>query len=153
MVVIGPGVRIGRNCTIGAAASLTNALLGDRVVVHAGCRIGQEDTGTGSRAGRSGKAPQIGRVILQDGVEVGVNCAIDRGDYRDTVIGEGTTIDALLHVASNTMIGRFCTIVAPQGLEQADPARSPAQAEVGCELMFADGERIPAAAAGRVLRR
>jgi UDP-3-O-[3-hydroxymyristoyl] glucosamine N-acyltransferase len=114
--VVGPGVRIGRDCAIGPGASLSHALLGNRVIIHAGVRIGQD--GFGFEPGRTGhaKIPQIGRVIIQDDVEIGANTTIDRGHIRDTVIGEGTKIDNLVQVAHNVVIGRHCLIVSQVGL-------------------------------------
>jgi UDP-3-O-[3-hydroxymyristoyl] glucosamine N-acyltransferase len=114
--VIGPQVRIGRNCSIGSATTLFNALIGDRVIVHPGCHIGQD--GFGFVMGRSGhlKIPQIGRVIVQDDVEIGAGTTVDRGAIRDTVIGEGTKIDNLVQIAHNVSIGRHCVLVAQVGL-------------------------------------
>ena len=112
---IGPGVRIGRDCSIGAGATITHALIGDRVIIHPGCRISQD--GFGYVMGtRHRKVPQIGRVIIQDDVEIGANTTIDRGANRDTVIGEGTKIDNLVQVGHNVSIGRHCVIVAQTGL-------------------------------------
>ncbi|MCK0195653.1 UDP-3-O-(3-hydroxymyristoyl)glucosamine N-acyltransferase [Ancylobacter sp. 6x-1] len=114
--VVGPGVRIGRNCHIGIGATLTHALLGDRVIIHPGARIGQDGFGyVGASAGHV-KIPQIGRVVIQDDVEIGANTAIDRGGLRDTVIGEGTKIDNLVQIAHNVVIGRHCIIVSQSGI-------------------------------------
>jgi UDP-3-O-[3-hydroxymyristoyl] glucosamine N-acyltransferase len=114
--VIGPGVRIGRSCSIGPGASLMNALVGDRVIVHPGVRIGQD--GFGFVMGASGhvKVPQIGRVIIQDDVEIGALTTIDRGGTRDTVIGEGTKIDNLVQIGHNVSVGRHCVLVAQTGI-------------------------------------
>lgn len=114
--VIGADVRIGRECSIGAGTTLSNALIGDRVIVHPGCKIGQD--GFGYVMGGKGhlKVPQVGRVIIQDDVEVGAGTAIDRGAIRDTVIGEGTKIDNLVQVGHNVSIGRHCVIVAQTGI-------------------------------------
>jgi len=114
--VIGPGVRIGRNCAIGPGVSLMNALIGDRVIIHPGVRIGQD--GFGFVMGPSGhaKVPQIGRVIIQDDVEIGAGTTIDRGGTRDTVIGEGTKIDNLVQIGHNVMMGRHCVLVAQTGI-------------------------------------
>jgi UDP-3-O-[3-hydroxymyristoyl] glucosamine N-acyltransferase len=114
--VIGPEVRIGRGCSIGASATVTNALLGDRVIVHSGCRIGQDGFGYLMGANGHQKVPQVGRVIIQDDVEIGANTTIDRGASRDTVIGEGSKIDNLVQVGHNVVIGRNCVIVAQSGL-------------------------------------
>jgi len=114
--VIGTGVRIGRDCSIGAGASLIAALVGDRVIIHPGCKIGQD--GFGFVMGPKGhvKVPQIGRVIIQDDVEIGANTTIDRGAIRDTVIGEGSKIDNLVQIAHNVTIGRHCVVVGQVGI-------------------------------------
>jgi UDP-3-O-[3-hydroxymyristoyl] glucosamine N-acyltransferase len=114
--VIGPDVRIGRNGSIGAGVSVLAALIGDRVIIHPGVRIGQD--GFGFAMGPKGhkKAPQIGRVIIQDDVEIGANTAIDRGANRDTMVGEGTKIDNLVQIGHNVVVGRHCVIVAQVGI-------------------------------------
>jgi UDP-3-O-[3-hydroxymyristoyl] glucosamine N-acyltransferase len=114
--VIGPGVRIGRDCSVGAGTSITHALIGDRVIIHPGCRIGQD--GFGFLMGAAGhlKVPQIGRVIIQDDVEIGAGTTIDRGANRDTMIGEGTKIDNLVQIGHNVVIGRHCVLVAQTGI-------------------------------------
>jgi UDP-3-O-[3-hydroxymyristoyl] glucosamine N-acyltransferase len=114
--VIGFRVHVGRDCYIGPNATLTHSLLGNRVTVHAGASIGQD--GFGFAMGRAGhlKVPQIGRVIIQDDVEIGANTTIDRGALRDTVIGEGTKIDNLVQIGHNVVIGRHCVIVAQTGI-------------------------------------
>lgn len=114
--VIGPDVRIGRNCNIGANATIAHAFIGDRVILHPGCLIGQD--GFGYVMGPQGhrKIPQIGRVIIQDDVEIGAGTAIDRGALRDTVIGEGTKIDNQVQIAHNVAIGRHCVLVAQTGI-------------------------------------
>jgi UDP-3-O-[3-hydroxymyristoyl] glucosamine N-acyltransferase len=114
--VIGYRVSIGRNCYVGPGATVTHALVGDRVIIHAGVRIGQD--GFGFAMGREGhlKLPQIGRVVIQDDVEIGANTCIDRGALKDTVIGEGTKIDNLVQIAHNVVIGRHCVIVAHVGI-------------------------------------
>jgi UDP-3-O-[3-hydroxymyristoyl] glucosamine N-acyltransferase len=114
--VIGPSVRIGRGCLIGANASITNALIGDRVVVHPSCAIGQDGFGYLPTEAGHRKVLQIGRVIIQDDVEIGAGTTIDRGGNRDTVIGEGTKIDNLVQVGHNVSIGRNCIIVAQCGI-------------------------------------
>jgi UDP-3-O-[3-hydroxymyristoyl] glucosamine N-acyltransferase len=114
--VIGPQVRIGRNCTIGAGATIVHALIGDRVIIHAGARIGQDGFGYLPGPKGHGKVPQVARVIIQDNVEIGANTTIDRGFIRDTVIGEGTKIDNLVQIAHNCEIGRHCVMAAFTGI-------------------------------------
>jgi len=113
---IGAGTRIGRDCHIGHGATVQHALIGNNVIIHPGVRIGQD--GFGYAPGPRGleKIPQIGRVIVQDNVEIGANTAIDRGALDDTVIGEGTKIDNLVQIAHNVRIGRFCVIVSQVGI-------------------------------------
>lgn len=114
--VIGTGVRIGRDCSIGASAVISNSLIGDRVIIHPGCKIGQD--GFGFVMGATGhlKVPQVGRVIIQDDVEIGAGTTVDRGAIRDTVIGEGTKIDNLVQIGHNVSIGRHCILVAFTGI-------------------------------------
>ena len=114
--VIGYRVMIGRDCYIGPQATVTHALLGDRVILHSGVRLGQD--GFGFAMGRQGhfKVAQIGRVLVQDDVEIGANSTIDRGALKDTVIGEGTKIDNLVQIGHNVIIGRHCVIVAHTGI-------------------------------------
>ena len=114
--VIGAGVRIGRGCTVSAGVTITHALLGDRVVIHPGVRIGQD--GFGFVPGGKGhlKIAQAGRVIMQDDVEIGANTTIDRGSNRDTIIGEGTKVDNLVQIGHNVTIGRHCLIAGNVGI-------------------------------------
>ncbi|RME99332.1 MAG: UDP-3-O-(3-hydroxymyristoyl)glucosamine N-acyltransferase, partial [Alphaproteobacteria bacterium] len=114
--VIGYRVHVGRDCYIGPNATLIYSLLGNRVYIHPGASIGQD--GFGFAMGPAGhlKVPQIGRVIIQDDVEIGANTTIDRGALRDTIIGEGTKIDNLVQIAHNVVIGRHCVIVAQVGI-------------------------------------
>lgn len=114
--VIGRGVRIGRNCFVGPNASITTALVGDRVIVLAGARIGNDGFGFVQGAGGLTKIPHVGRVILQDDVEVGANSTVDRGTLGDTVVGEGTKIDDQVHIAHNCQIGRFCIFAGKAAL-------------------------------------
>jgi UDP-3-O-[3-hydroxymyristoyl] glucosamine N-acyltransferase len=114
--VIGPGVCIGRNCAIGANTTIVRALIGDRVIIHSGTRIGQDGFGYLPSPKGHQKIPQTRRVIIQDDVEIGANSAIDRGSTRDTVIGEGSKIDNLVQIAHNISIGRHCVLVAQTGI-------------------------------------
>jgi UDP-3-O-[3-hydroxymyristoyl] glucosamine N-acyltransferase len=114
--VIGPDVRIGQNCAIGPGSSITNATIGDRVIVHPGCHIGQD--GFGFIMGATGhlKVPQVGIVAIEHDVEIGAGTTVDRGGIRNTVIGEGTKIDNLVQIAHNVVIGRHCVIAGQSGL-------------------------------------
>jgi UDP-3-O-[3-hydroxymyristoyl] glucosamine N-acyltransferase len=114
--VVGASVRIGRDCSIGAGSSVTHALIGDRVIIHPGVHVGQDGFGYVMGAAGHLKVPQVGRVIIQDDVEIGAGTTIDRGAIRDTVIGEGTKIDNLVQIGHNVEIGRHCIIVAQSGI-------------------------------------
>lgn len=114
--VVGPKVRIGRNSSISPNVTLLNALVGDNVFLHSGVRVGSD--GFGFSMGPQGhlKIPQIGRVVIQNDVEIGANSCIDRGSNRDTIIGEGTKIDDLVMVGHNVKIGRHCVVVSQTGI-------------------------------------
>jgi UDP-3-O-[3-hydroxymyristoyl] glucosamine N-acyltransferase len=114
---VGDGVVMGRDCAVGAGVTLSHALLGARVRLLAGARIGQEGFGFApDGAGGYVTVPQLGRVILEDDVEIGANCCIDRGSMRDTVIGAGSRLDNLVQIGHNVRIGRGCVIVAQVGI-------------------------------------
>lgn len=114
--VIGQGVTIGKGCQIGPCVSLDYAKLGGQVIIHTGVRIGQD--GFGFAMGPQGhlKVPQLGRVIIEDDVEIGANSTIDRGAGPDTVIGAGTKIDNLVQIGHNARLGRGCIIVSQVGI-------------------------------------
>ncbi|MDP1729826.1 MAG: UDP-3-O-(3-hydroxymyristoyl)glucosamine N-acyltransferase [Devosia sp.] len=114
--VIGAGVAIGRNCTIASNCTIDCAYLGSDVVLHAGVRVGCEGFGWLDFGRSNRKIPQLGRIIIQDGVEIGANSTVDRGALGDTVIGEGTKIDNLVQIGHNCRIGRYCLIAAQSGL-------------------------------------
>ena len=100
--VIGPDVCIGRHCAIGAGATIIHALIGDRVIIHPGARIGHD--GFGYRAGlppASAKFRRPGALSFRMTSEIGANATIERGATRDTVIGEGTKIGSLVHIADS----------------------------------------------------
>ncbi len=148
--IIGPDVRIGRECVISANASVLQALIGDRVVIHPGVRIGQDGFGYLPSPKGHQKIPQTRRVVIQDDVEIGANSTIDRGATRDTVIGEGTKIDNLVHIAHNCMIGRHCLITGQVGISGSvtvgDFAMFGGQAGVADHLTIGAGAMIGARA-------
>ncbi|MEE9140369.1 MAG: UDP-3-O-(3-hydroxymyristoyl)glucosamine N-acyltransferase [Alphaproteobacteria bacterium] len=115
-VVIGPGVVIGDDTAIGPGAALSHCILGSRILVHAGVRIGQDGFGFATDEGAHTKVPQLGRVIIHDDVEIGANATIDRGSGPDTVIGPGCMIDNLVQIGHNVQLGRGCVIVAQVGI-------------------------------------
>lgn len=114
--VIGANVRIGRDCSIGPGATITHAMIGNDVIIHPGCRIGQDGYGFVPTPKGHMKVPQTGRVLIQNEVEIGAGTTIDRGGLSDTVIGEGTKIDNLVQIGHNVTIGRRCIIVSQSGV-------------------------------------
>lgn len=136
--VIGANVRIGRHCLIGPHVTISHTLMGDRVIVHPGARIGQTAVETRHPSLAPAPAPSTGRVIIQDGAEIGANATLDRGISGDTVIGEETRIGNLARIAENAAIGRHCMIAAkahlPPGIRLEDYAsESGEEAERSCK--------------------
>ncbi|MGI8841216.1 MAG: UDP-3-O-(3-hydroxymyristoyl)glucosamine N-acyltransferase [Caulobacteraceae bacterium] len=148
--VIGPGVVIGEDCYVGAGASIGFALIGDRVRVHAGAVIGEP--GFGAAAGAHGlvDVPQLGRVIIHDGVSIGSGSCIDRGAWDDTVVGENTKIDNLVQIAHNVVIGCDCLLAAYTGISGSatvgDGCMFGGRAGVTDHVTIGAGARIAAAA-------
>lgn len=149
--VIGPGVAIGRDCEISANVTIGFALIGDRVRILAGAAIGEP--GFGATIGSKGLVdiPQLGRVILQDGVAIGANSCVDRGAFEDTVVGENTKIDNQVQIAHNVRVGRNCVMAAHTGISGSvtigDGAQFGGRAGVVDHITIGDGARIGAAAA------
>ena len=116
LAVIGDHVQIGDAARIGPQVTITHAILGARVTVMPGARIGQP--GFGYVPGPRGLEPfpQLGRVMIGDDVDIGANCTIDRGAAEDTVIGAGTKLDNAVHIAHGCKIGAHCVIAAHTGL-------------------------------------
>jgi UDP-3-O-[3-hydroxymyristoyl] glucosamine N-acyltransferase len=114
--VIGAGVVLGDDCIVGANVTVSHAIIGSRVNLYPGVRIGQD--GFGFAMGPQGhlKVPQLGRVVIGDDVEVGANTTIDRGAGPDTIIGSGCMIDNLVQIGHNVQMGRGCVIVAQSGI-------------------------------------
>lgn len=126
-VVIGSGVRIGaQSHLLASVTTYPGTVIGKRVIVHAGARLGSDGFGYVFRQGRHDKIPHVGRCIIEDDVEIGANTTIDRGSIDDTVIGSGTKIDNLVHIAHNCRIGRLCLIMAQVGIAGS------ARVEDGC---------------------
>jgi UDP-3-O-[3-hydroxymyristoyl] glucosamine N-acyltransferase len=115
MVVVGPWVRLGRDCAIDTGASLTNALVGDRVSLGPGCRIGLASRGDVRATPDVMRA--LGRAILQDKVVIGANSTVERGCTRDTILGEGTAVDPLVSIPADAVVGRYCRIVSAEGIK------------------------------------
>jgi UDP-3-O-[3-hydroxymyristoyl] glucosamine N-acyltransferase len=115
---IGEGVHIGSDCTLHANVCVyAGATIGDRVVVHSGTVIGSDGFGyMQNERGEHEKVPQLGSVTIDDDVEIGANCAIDRGTLEPTHIGRGTKIDNLVQIGHNSDVGEHCCIIGQAGL-------------------------------------
>ncbi|MBN9561656.1 MAG: UDP-3-O-(3-hydroxymyristoyl)glucosamine N-acyltransferase [Alphaproteobacteria bacterium] len=116
LAVIGDGVVVGADCRIGPQVSVSYALLGARVCLYAGARVGQDGFGFAITGEGLLTVPQLGRVILGDDVQVGANSTIDRGSAQDTVIGAGSRLDNLVQIGHNVRLGRCCVVVAQAGI-------------------------------------
>jgi UDP-3-O-[3-hydroxymyristoyl] glucosamine N-acyltransferase len=117
--VIGDNVLIGSHCRIDANVTIyPHTILGDRVVVQAGAVLGSEGFGyvRDSQTGRYEQSPQIGRLVIEDDVEIGANSTIDRGALDETRIRRGAKIDNLVHLGHNVQIGENVVIAAQTGL-------------------------------------
>jgi UDP-3-O-[3-hydroxymyristoyl] glucosamine N-acyltransferase len=146
--VIGRGTAIGRDCEIGGGVAISHAYIGDSVLILPGARIGQSGFGFASGPQGHRKMPQLGRVIVQDRVEIGANTAIDRGMLGDTAIGEGTKIDNLVQIGHNCRLGRHCVLAGQVGLsgsvELGDFVIMGGQAAVADHVTIGSGARIAA---------
>jgi UDP-3-O-[3-hydroxymyristoyl] glucosamine N-acyltransferase len=148
LAYVGPGVIIGANCRIHAQVTLSHTILGDRVTIYPGARIGQDGFGFAiSKAGFTA-VPQLGRVLIGDGAEIGANSTIDRGSAQDTVIGPGVHVDNLVQLGHNVNIGANTVIVAQAGVSgstQIGPGvMIAAQAGLTGHLNIGAGARIGA---------
>lgn len=147
--VIGPGVAIGRDCEISANVTIGFALIGDRVRILAGAAIGEP--GFGATVGPQGliDIPQLGRVILQDGVLIGANSCVDRGAFEDTVLGENTKIDNQVQIAHNVRVGRNSVMAAQTGISGSvtigDGVQLGGRVGIADHLSVGDGARVGAA--------
>lgn len=149
-VSVGKGVSIGVDCRIAAHASLSHAIVGNRVVVYVGARIGQEGFGFASTDSGFLSVPQLGRVLIDDDVEIGANTTVDRGSAGDTIVGKGTRIDNLVQLAHNVRIGRCCVIAAQAGIAGSttlgDFVQVGGQAAIAGHLTIGQGAKIGAQA-------
>ena len=114
--VVAANVQIGENCYIGANVSITHSIISSNVLIHNGTCIGQDGFGFAMTSYGHEKIPQIGLVKIDDNVEIGSNCTIDRGTSENTIIGTGTKIDNMVHIAHNCIIGRNCILTGMVGL-------------------------------------
>jgi UDP-3-O-[3-hydroxymyristoyl] glucosamine N-acyltransferase len=114
--VIRAGTIIGDDVRIDANVTVSHAVIGDRVRLFPGVRIGQDGFGYALGADGHLKVPQLGRVVIGNDVEIGANSAVDRGSLTDTIIGDGTVIDNLVQIGHNVRIGRGCVIAGQAGI-------------------------------------
>lgn len=146
--VIAAGVELGDDCRVGANVTLSHCLIGARVVLHPGVRIGQPGFGFAPDPEGPVKIPQLGRVIVGDDADIGANTTIDRGSGNDTVIGPGTMIDNLVQIAHNVVLGRGCVLAGQVGIAGStrlgDFVMAGGQAGVAGHLEIGSGARIAA---------
>ncbi len=145
-VVIGDGVVLGNDCVIGANSCISHAIIGARVQIASGVSIGGQGFGFVPTAKGRLRIPQLGRVMIGDAVEIGANCAIDRGSTGDTVIGAGTVLDNLVHIAHNVRLGRHCVICGQVGIAGStvvgDGVMMGGQVGISDHLHIGSGARI-----------
>ncbi len=149
--VVGPGCVLGAGSILRSHASLLHCIAGARVVLHEGARVGNEGFGfVTTKQGEHLTVPQLGRVMLGDGVEIGANACVDRGAGGDTVLGPGTRLDNLVQVGHNVKTGRGCVIVAHAGIagssELGNYVVVAAQAGITGHITLGDGVRVGAQA-------
>jgi UDP-3-O-[3-hydroxymyristoyl] glucosamine N-acyltransferase len=113
--IIEQNVRIGKNCVLGNNITIKNTLIGDSVVIQDGCKIGLKGFGFIPSKNGNFKFPHIGKVLINDYVEIASNCTIDRGSVDDTIIGKNTYLDNQVHIAHNVKIGENCMIAGQVG--------------------------------------
>lgn len=146
--VVGRYVEIGEGSRIGANATVSHSMIGRHTRIYPGARIGQDGFGFAIDPKRHVKVPQLGRVVIGDGVEIGANTTIDRGAGPDTVIGSGTWIDNLVQIGHNVRIGRGCIIVSQTGISGStvleDFVATGGQVGIAGHLRIGSGARIAA---------
>ncbi len=144
--VIGDGVVLGNDCAVGPNSCISHAIIGARVRIASGVSIGGQGFGFVRAANGRLRIPQLGRVMIEDDVEIGANCTVDRGSTGDTVIGAGTVLDNLVHIAHNVRLGRYCVICAQVGIAGStvvgDGVMMGGQAGVSEHLHVGSGARI-----------
>ncbi|MGQ0550676.1 MAG: UDP-3-O-(3-hydroxymyristoyl)glucosamine N-acyltransferase [Armatimonadota bacterium] len=116
-VTIGPRARIGADSLLHSNVTIyPDTIIGDRVIIHGGAVIGSDGFGYAAEDGVHLKIPHLGRVVIEDDVEIGANVTVDRGTLGETRIGRGTKIDNLVQVAHNVTIGEGVIIIAQVGI-------------------------------------
>ena len=113
--IIEHDVNIGNNCIIGSNVIIKNSIIKNNVMIQDNCKIGQKGFGFIPIKGKNFKFPHIGRVIVEDNVEIASSCTIDRGSVDDTIIGKNTYLDNQVHIAHNVKIGSNCMIAGQVG--------------------------------------
>jgi UDP-3-O-[3-hydroxymyristoyl] glucosamine N-acyltransferase len=114
---VGPRSRVGRNCILYPNAVIYDGcVIGDRVIIHAGAAIGADGYGFATHQGEHHKIPQVGNVIIEDDVEIGACCSIERAALGSTIIGRGTKIDQLVVIGHGVRVGPHCLLVAQTGI-------------------------------------
>jgi UDP-3-O-[3-hydroxymyristoyl] glucosamine N-acyltransferase len=114
--VIGPGVVLGEDCSVEANSSISHAIIGASVRIASGVTIGSEGFGFVPAPAGLLRMRQLGRVVIEDRVEIGANCAIDRGTTGDTIIGAGSVLDNLVQIGHNVRLGRNCVVSGQAGI-------------------------------------
>lgn len=144
--VLGAGVIVGDDCRIGPQTVIDNTIVGNRVEIGSCVSVGGQGFGFVADAHGLLRILQIGRVIIEDDVEVGTNCAIDRGTTGDTVIGAGTVIDNLVQIGHNVRLGRHCILSGQVGIAGStvlgDGVMVGGQAAISDHLNIGAGARI-----------
>lgn len=143
---VGPGVKIGKDTRIESNVSISYSIIGDRVAILPGARIGQDGFGFSSYKGIHKKIFHIGRVIIEDDVEIGANTTIDRGALKDTIISKNVRLDNLVQIAHNVEVGMGSILVSQVGVAGSTKlgkyCAAGGQAGFAGHLDIADGSRI-----------
>ena len=150
-VFVGAGCRVGADCILYAGAAVYDGcVLGDRVIVHANSSIGQDGFGYATHAGRHHKIPAAGIVVLEDDVEIGACCAIERATLGRTIVGAGTKFADLVAIGHGTTMGRGCLMVSQAGIAGStrvgDYCVFAGQSGVVGHIRIGDGAKVAAQA-------
>jgi UDP-3-O-[3-hydroxymyristoyl] glucosamine N-acyltransferase len=144
--VIGSGVVLGNDCTIGANSCISHALIGARVQIDTCVSIGGQGFSFVPTANGWLRIPQLGRVLIEDDVQIGANCAVDRGSVGDTIIGAGSVLDNLIQIGHNVRLGRNCVICGQAGIAGStvvgDGVLIGGQTAISDHLRIGSGARI-----------
>ncbi len=151
---VGVRSRTGEACILYPSVTVyEDCFLGDRVVLHAGCVIGQDGFGYATHAGEHHKIPHVGAVVIEDDVEMGANCAVDRATVGATRVGKGTKFSDLIAIGHGTRIGRHNMLVGQVGIagsaETGDYVVMGGQVGVAGHIRIGDGTQIAAKAGVR----